>query len=562
MGRYPIGNGAGKVWIHTTGQQQNQFFGKALKPDQEQKERKERLTWLGQKKLWHEILETFVREGKRYGWLDLTYTLTNLAKTVPSFPPDYDDPQHPVLSEILTGIASRMDNHQSAPTIGVRIYADIIHAIGQLRVCTVHDEAALRIVNKLSNPAFVKEFLKGAQPQDVADVARGLAMLSRPDLMEGLISLMIEQDRQSLFKTKFNKPEHPIAVLDACATLRVSAPDLFEMADQRGHWLLTEAQPTDVARLTMACATLGYEARTLFAYMDFIGYELVANGTPSDVATSARACAMLGHSPRDFFGAMDFCSANWLFVATNAAGERVFAAPPPQAIAETAWACATVRYVAPNLFHAIDRHAEASLPVDTRTTPYHLAITIWAFGKLGIAAPVLCAAVERRAEWLVEHGTAQDVGHAAWACATLGDDAPTLFAALDRRADWLVSSGPPSAIAQTAWACARLGHAAPALFAALDQSPALLVANGTVQDLADTTWACAQLGHTAPTLFAMIAAQRWEGLVTKEAVDSEEAGDDDKASDEEEEEEEDDATEQAIRRIREAFQTLGHPLPF
>lgn len=545
--RHQIGNGAGKVWIHTTGQQ-NQYFGKAIKPDPEQKERKERLTWLGQKKLWHDILETFVREGKRYGWLDLTYTLTNLAKTVPSFPPDHDDPQHPVLREILTGIASRMDDNKSAP-IGIRIYADIVHAIGQLRVCTEHDEAALRIVDNLSNPAFVKEFWKGAQPQDVADVARGLALLSRPDLMEGLILVMMEQDRQSLLKTKFNKPEHPIAVLSACATLRVSAPDLFEMADQRGHWLLSEADPSDVARLTMACATLGYEARTLLAYMDHIGYELVANGTPSDVATSARACAMLGHAPRDFFGAMDFCDADWLFVATNAAGERVFAVPPPQAIADTAWACATVRYVAPALFHVIDRHAEASLLTDARTTPYHLAITIWAFGKLGIAAPVLCAGLERRAEWFVDHGTALDVGHAAWGCATLGDDAPTLFAALDRRSDWLVSSGSPSAIAQTAWACAMLGHAAPALFAALDQSPAPLVANGTVQDLADTAWACARLGHTAPTLFAAIVAQRREGLVIKEAGDGEL------------EDDEDDATKQAVRRIREAFQTLGHPLP-
>ena len=67
----------------------------------------------------------------------------------------------------------------------------------------------------------------------------------------------------------------------------------------------------------------------------------------------------------------------------------------PQAIANVAWACATLRFQAPNLFAEIDRNAK----------------------------------------WLVENGTPQAVANAAWACATLGFEAPNLFAEIERQCE-------------------------------------------------------------------------------------------------------------------------------
>ena len=86
-----------------------------------------------------------------------------------------------------------------------------------------------------------------------------------------------------------------------------------------------------------------------------------------------------------------------------------------QAVANIAWACATLRHSAPNLLNAIDA----------------------------------------RADWLVEEGTPQAVANTAVAFFKLGRNAPNLMAAIEERAGRLVEQGSPQAVANTAWACSR-----------------------------------------------------------------------------------------------------------
>ena len=73
--------------------------------------------------------------------------------------------------------------------------------------------------------------------------------------------------------------------------------------------------------------------------------------------------------------------------------------------------------------------------------PQDVANTAWACATLGFEAPNLFAEIERQSKWLVEKGNPQDVANTAWACATLGFEAPKLFAEIERRSEWLVREG-------------------------------------------------------------------------------------------------------------------------
>ena len=158
----------------------------------------------------------------------------------------------------------------------------------------------------------------------------------------------------------------------------------------------------------------------------------------------------------------------------------------PQAIANVAWACATLGFEASNLFAEIDRNAKWLVE---NGTPQAVANAGWACATLGFEASNLFAEIDRRSEWLVQNGYPQAVANTIWACATLGYEAPNLFSAIERQVEWLVKEGKPQAVANTAWACATLGHEAPKLFAEIERRSEWLVENGKPQDMPT------QLGH-------------------------------------------------------------------
>jgi len=179
----------------------------------------------------------------------------------------------------------------------------------------------------------------------------------------------------------------------------------------------------------------------------------------------------------------------------------------PQAIANTAWACATLSFEAPNLFAKIEEHSKWLVE---EGDPQAVANTAWACATLGFEAPNLFAEIERQSKWLVKEGKPQEVANTAWACATLGFEAPNLFAEINRQSKWLVETGDPQAVANTAWACATLGFESPELFAEIEHRSKWLVRDGTLQEVSNTAWACAKLGYKAPHLFAEIECRsKW-----------------------------------------------------
>ena len=195
----------------------------------------------------------------------------------------------------------------------------------------------------------------------------------------------------------------------------------------------------------------------------------------------------------------------WISEADTAA--KFVEQEDPQAVANVAWACATLGYEAPKLFAEIESR---STWLVENGTPQAVANTAWAFATLGCEAPKLFAEIERQSEWLVKEGKPQAVANTAWACATLGYEAPNLFAEIDRRSKWLVENGIPQAVANAAWACAALGYKAPKLFAEIERQSKWLVKAGKPQDFSNTAWACATLCYEAPIFFAEIECRsKW-----------------------------------------------------
>jgi len=133
--------------------------------------------------------------------------------------------------------------------------------------------------------------------------------------------------------------------------------------------------------------------------------------------------------------------------------------------------------------------------------PHAIANVAWACATLGFQSPELFAEIERWSEWLVEKRDPLAVSNTAWACARLGFEAPNLFAEIDRQSKWLVETEALRAVANTAWACAALGYEVPNLFAEIDCQPKLLVETGFPQAVANTAWAFATLGYEASELF-------------------------------------------------------------
>ena len=163
-----------------------------------------------------------------------------------------------------------------------------------------------------------------------------------------------------------------------------------------------------------------------------------------------------------------------------------------QHLSNTAWAFATARHEAPELFKAIS--AEAVRRGLGGFKEQNLSNTAWAFATAGHASPELFNAISAA---VVRRGLGgfkeQNLSNTAWAFATVGCAAPELFDAISAE---VVRRGLGGFNAQnlsiTAWAFATVGRVAPELF---DVISAEVVRRGfggfSAQNLSNTAWAFA-----------------------------------------------------------------------
>jgi hypothetical protein len=172
-----------------------------------------------------------------------------------------------------------------------------------------------------------------------------------------------------------------------------------------------------------------------------------------------------------------------------------------QAIANTAWAFATLNIPAPFLFKEIE--ANPSSLMDT-ASPQSISMTAWAFATLNVPAPALFKRIDACAPFLVFDGTPQTISNTVWAFATLDTPAPRLIEEIDRDPYDLLIGATPQAIANTAWACAVLNIPAPSLFSSIELESSFLVNSGAPHHVASTAWAFAKLNVPAPGLFKSI----------------------------------------------------------
>jgi len=86
----------------------------------------------------------------------------------------------------------------------------------------------------------------------------------------------------------------------------------------------------------------------------------------------------------------------------------------------------------------VEKHAER---LAREGTPQAIANTAWACAKLGVESPKLFLQVEKHAERLVREGNPQEIANTVWACATLGVDAPILITFMEANMEKLLKNG-------------------------------------------------------------------------------------------------------------------------
>lgn len=347
----------------------------------------------GKKKEWVKILKLFQREQNDYGLHNLATTLSQLAWKIPAFQPKPD------LYEIYRATADCIDNAAAASTtIDPPLYADICRSIGKLQAR--YDDSAQRIINHLANGDFVQSFLERSKnPQDISNLAWSLARLSRPDLMEILLSVMIHSNKhKSLDPLLFTKtPEVPANMIWACAKLNLlKSPTTAEEKDQeaavcvttpllqaienRAVWMVFHGRPGEIDKTAWAFATLEYPSPTLFAAIEKRSDWFAVHGDPVHIGHTAWAFATLNYHSPAFFTAVETCA------------DRLMQKGDPRNVANMAWAFATLNYPSPTMFAAIEKHANWLV---TNGTPQDIATIAWAFSQLGHSAPYLLRSIAR-----------------------------------------------------------------------------------------------------------------------------------------------------------------------
>jgi hypothetical protein len=116
-----------------------------------------------------------------------------------------------------------------------------------------------------------------------------------------------------------------------------------------------------------------------------------------------------------------------------------------------AWAFATAKHKAPNLFDALAKRALNVMPVFNAQDVAQLA---WVFAKQQMAAPALFDALVPRAVAVMGGMNPQDIANFSLACATIALPAPAWFAALARRPSQFMPGINSQNMANLAWSYA------------------------------------------------------------------------------------------------------------
>lgn len=154
----------------------------------------------------------------------------------------------------------------------------------------------------------------------------------------------------------------------------------------------------------------------------------------------------------------------------------------------------------------------APTETDLTRAPVHLA---WAFATVRQPAPELFDAIARVTAAVAHDLTPQGAANLAWSFATASQPAPALMDALLHALADAPSGWAPQSISMALWAAAKLGHKPPAAaIAAIAQHVYTTRADMPLLALVNIVWACARLGATHEPLLAHVEHTLLQSLPT------------------------------------------------
>jgi len=287
--------------------------------------------------------------------------------------------------------------------------------------------------------------------------------------------------------------------------------EIMAKVDKDSRWLVTAGDTQDVALTAWAAATLKAPSPWLFRNISSNADKVTTKGKPQEIANVAWAFAVLSKLPTTNMKRTDqrpsvSDSAPLFFesISANAVSTLLSPHSSPQAIANTAWAAATLSQPTLLFFEELEKHPHL---LTDKGKPQELANTVWAFAKLQIPAPNLCAALRKHGAALVNKGKPATIANTAWAYAELGEGAPSLFREIEKRAEFLVDKGSAQEIADTVWAFARLQYDAPELMDQVAAASTKLIERGNDEDVANLAKAFAEIGHDPGSFFDGLEAR-------------------------------------------------------
>ena len=213
-------------------------------------------------------------------------------------------------------------------------------------------------------------------------------------------------------------------------------------------------------------------------------------GLGQQISNCAYAFATLRKPAPNLFNVIE-ANASTILPHTNA-----------QDIANIAWAYAKMRHPAPALFAQIDLYA-ATVVSSPESKPQAIANTAWAFATFRHPAPKLLSEIASRSKFIIERGKPQEIANVAWSLAISvkrgNANAHAFFMEIENNPSSIIEHGEPQAIASTMWACGRLQYASPNLMKAVDKRSQMLAERGSPQTISMIAMAFAEVGYATHT---------------------------------------------------------------
>ena len=478
------------------------------------------LVALGKDGNWNEILSLYKAKKERFNYVNYATAMSQLGRIHQRHQIDGD----PSFNLLLDDLSKKFLVHGITWVEhgGVRVVANIVHAIGKLGLSK--HASAMNILKVIGEDEPAEWLFANGNPQQIANCiwAFGTLRIQSPNLFRllderaewlvengnaqnvsncvwacgklgvksnNLFRLLDEHSERLMVDAT---PQGLANCVWACAKVGIVSPKLFRVLDKRADWLLGKGAMQEIANCIWACGTLGIKSPTLFLLLDKNAAWLFQQWNSVEIAKCVLACAKLGIRPANVLEQLDLRS-EWLMANGTT-----------QAVANCVWACGTLRLKNSKMFKLIDHRAEWMIANGSQQESINC---VWACGAAGVYAPNLFRLLDKNAvRLLMANGTPQDFSNACWAYAKVNINAPNLFRLLDERSEWLFKNSSPQEIVNCLWACGTLGYPVPNLFRLLDQNPEWLFQKngGTTQSLANALWACSKLNIDSPNLVRLL----------------------------------------------------------